>query len=125
EPIQFLKVAESDSSEPGPPQTPSPSPDLAPEPTLPGTGASDPTYRIGKLEAANTPPVVVSPSASTAEAVTTMLYHEFSQLPVMQGDRSLKGVVSWRSLGRALALGKQCSTVLDCCEEAVVVGSDT
>jgi CBS domain-containing protein len=89
------------------------------------TVMSDPTYRIGKLGSANASPVSVSPDATTAQAVTLMLYHDYSQLPVMRGEFSLKGAISWKSLGRTLALGHSCVTVRDCLEEAAVISSDT
>lgn len=95
------------------------------EALLTGAGLGDPTYRIGKLKSANTVPTGVSPTASVAEAVTTMLYRDFSQLPIMQSERNLKGMVSWKSIGRSLALGTPCATVLNCAEEATVIGSDT
>lgn len=94
-------------------------------PTMSAITIADPTYRIGKLESANTVPVSVAPDATVAQAVTTMLYNDFSQLPVMQGEFTLKGAVSWRSIGRALALGHLCTTVRDCIEEAAVITSDT
>jgi CBS domain-containing protein len=106
--------------------SPSPVDEVVPEPTpISAIGIGDPTYRIGKLESANTPPVSVGPSATLAQAITVMLYNDFSQLPVMQGERDLKGAVSWRSIGRTLALGHSCLVVRDCLEEATVISSDT
>jgi len=58
----------------------------------------DPTFRVGRLESANTEPLSVSPNATLSEAVTTMRMHDFSQLPVVNGN-ALKGMVSWRSIG--------------------------
>src|SRR5208283_215868 len=55
------------------------------------TIAADPTYRVGKLAAANRSPVSVKPDGSIAEATTLMLMNDFSQLPVMQSDVSVKG----------------------------------
>ncbi len=98
------------------------------EPTvdaLVSTAVGDPTYRIGKLVSANTRPTCVNPNATIEEAVTQMLLHDFSQIPVMQGERSLKGAVSWQSIGSTLALGRTCATVQDCLEEAPVISSDT
>jgi len=68
---------------------------------------TDPTHSISKLEAANTAPTKVTPNSSVEEAVTLMLAHDFSQLPVMVGDREIKGVVSWQSIGARLALRQQ------------------
>ena len=72
--------------------------------SLIGGGVQDPTHRIGKLAAANQRPTVVGPETPLREAVTLMLMHDFSQLPVMQGDRTVKGVISWQSIGSRMAL---------------------
>lgn len=83
----------------------------------------DPTQRIGRLPSANIRPISVNPNSTVAEAVTLMLLHDFSQLPVMQGERSLKGAVTWQSIGTKLALGRSCVSVQDCLENAVVMES--
>ena len=67
---------------------------------------ADPTYRISKLLAANRVPVSVPPDASVTEAVTKMLTNGYSQLPVMTNERDVKGVISWTTIGRRLALGR-------------------
>lgn len=92
---------------------------------LSATTVDDPTYRIGKLDSANQAPVSVNPTASLREAITLMLYHDYSQLPVMQGVRDLKGAISWQSIGRALALRHECNSVRDCLEEVADISSDT
>ncbi|MEK6405343.1 MAG: CBS domain-containing protein [Acidobacteriota bacterium] len=91
---------------------------------LVGTAIGDPTYRIGKLKSANEQPTSVNPNASIEEAVTLMLLHDFSQLPVMQGERSLKGAITWQSLGSSLWLGKCCRSVQDCMTEPAVISSE-
>lgn len=83
----------------------------------------DPTQRIGRLPSANAKPVSVKPNSSVAQAVTLMLLHDYSQLPVMEGERTLKGVVTWQSIGTRLALGRPCATVQECLEEATVMQS--
>jgi len=80
---------------------------------------ADPTFRVGQLEAANTSPVAVNLDASLAEAVTLMMMHDFSQLPVMQNERNVRGVVSWESIGKRLALKRSCENVRDCMETSV------
>jgi len=75
---------------------------------------TDPTYRIGKLEAANRPPASVAPEAPISRAVTLMMTHDYSQLPVMQGERTVKGILSWASLGQRLAFGQAANTAMDC-----------
>jgi CBS domain-containing protein len=78
-------------------------------------GASaDPAFRVGRLQSANTKPVSVPPDCTLAEAVTLMLRHDFSQLPVMPNERDVKGIVSWESIGSRLALKKTVETVREC-----------
>jgi predicted transcriptional regulator len=68
----------------------------------------DPTYRIGALEAANKPLIWVNPDSELSEAITLMLAYDYSQLPVMlNAKRNLKGVISWRSIGKAMVLSRK------------------
>lgn len=78
----------------------------------------DPTHSISKLAAANRSPVTVSPTSTLAEAVTLMLNHDFSQLPVTTSPRDLKGIVTWASIGSRLALGKAGEQVREFMETA-------
>lgn len=79
-------------------------------------GASaDPAFRVGRLQSANIKPLSVPPDCPLGEAVTLMLRHDFSQLPVMPNDRDVKGIVSWESIGSRLALkGTRVDTVREC-----------
>ena len=51
----------------------------------------DPTVRIGEIDAANRTPTSIDPNASLSGATTLMLMNDFSQLPVMQNERDVKG----------------------------------
>lgn len=93
-------------------------------PVVQGGVSSDPTYRIGKLPAANTTLVSVKPEGILQEATSLMLSKDFSQLPVMQSEYQVKGVISWRSIGARIALGAGGRYAKDYMEEAVVVSSD-
>jgi len=79
----------------------------------------DPTFRIGKLESANNIPITVTPDSTLLQAITLMMFHDFSQLPVMQGEREVKGVISWESIGKRKALNLPCEKVRDCIETVV------
>ena len=81
----------------------------------------DPTHRIGSLEAANKSPLSVKPDSPLSEATTIMQLHDYSQLPVMQGERDVRGVVSWKSIGQRLSLGRQCEFVRQCIDSPQVV----
>jgi CBS domain-containing protein len=90
----------------------------------PGDGQSmpwvsrDPSYRISKLEAANAGVIRVSPDNPISTAVTQMMIHDYSQLPVMTSDREVKGIISWRSIGTNLSLGKNLSLVREAMEQS-------
>lgn len=86
---------------------------------------SDPTHRIGSLDAANRPPESVKPDNPLSTATTIMQLHDYSQLPVMETDWKVIGVVSWRSIGSRLSMGKDCQSVRDCMEDAVELADST
>lgn len=94
-------------------------------PKLIGGAEVDPTNRIGKLEAANRQPESIKPGTPLSEAMTLMLVKDFSQLPIMQNERTLKGVISWKSVGNQLALGLKPETVDECMEPPRVTSADT
>lgn len=95
--------------------------DDVPSRTLEG---HDPSYSIAKLEVANRPPVSVTPNTSISEAVTLMLARDFSQLPVMCGEFSVKGLFSWKSLGSRLALNRACQQVKDAMDRVRAVSAE-
>ena len=53
-----------------------------------------------------------------------MMHSNYSQLPVMANDRDVKGVVSWRSIGKRLALRVECGSMRDCMEPAQIVSTE-
>lgn len=71
----------------------------------PGTVVPDDTgstyLRVDALRSAMQGVVSVPPDATLSEAMTTMSLRDFSQLAVVAGPRSIKGAVSWESIGRA------------------------
>lgn len=91
--------------------------ELDPE-TVKGITASDepmePTVRVGAIDAANRQPVWVRPNDPLSLAITRMQINDFSQLPVMESERSVKGVISWKSIGTRLSMGQDCQNVRDC-----------
>jgi hypothetical protein len=99
-----------------------PAPPTAP-PGATSTERTDPVHRIGRLSAANQPVFSVPPNTSLGEAVTSMMLKDFSQLPVIQGERDLKGAVTWASIATIQALGRPATTVNDCMVPAEEVSS--
>lgn len=90
-----------------------------------GGSVPDPAPRIGMLEAANTKPVTVKLDMELKEAITIMALRGFSQLPVMPGERTVDGLVSWRSIGNARMQNKtSCERVRDCLESVEIVSFD-
>ena len=116
EPVRFaLRWAEPAPAEPAPAGRPTAPADEPPAP--PGLPVDpepdppvDPTFRIRRLNAAKAAVVSVAPGSSLGEVTTLMMYHDYSQLPVLSGSRTLKGVVSWASVGRRMAMGKVSGT---------------
>ncbi|MDT9580599.1 CBS domain-containing protein [Stenotrophomonas indicatrix] len=84
----------------------------------------DPTFRLGRLEAANKPVISVAPNDSLAKAVTLMLTYDFSQLPVMVGARDVKGTVSWKTIGARLAMDRSCQECQEFMETAQIVSEN-
>lgn len=92
---------------------------------LVGGSVADPVPRVSMLAAANRPPKSVNRDAELSEAVTLMLMHDFSQLPVMQNERTVDGIISWKSIGAARARNRETRYVRDCMENVEILGHDT
>lgn len=94
-------------------------PEAQPEPEIYIAGAaSEPAFRVSRLLAASTKPLSVPPDCTLREAVTLMLRHDFSQLPVMTNERDVKGVVSWESIAPKLVLrNDRVELVRDCMKQ--------
>lgn len=73
----------------------------------------DPIQRIKLLEAANSSPVSVPKDAKLKEAITLMMMNNYSQLPVMNGVRTVHGVITWESIGYGLSNGVESDLVQD------------
>jgi len=82
---------------------------------------ADPTFRIGSLPAANKPLTTVGQDDSLKKAVTMMLQFDYSQLPIMHGEREVKGMISWKSIASRYSIGGECCKVQNCREDAQVV----
>jgi CBS domain-containing protein len=129
EPVSISAVAkavEGSMESPSPVIRPVVAPIAAVEPT-PGavTGAiEDPTYRIGKLPAANQTLFKVTPNSTLGEAVTLMLSNNVSQLPVMPNERDVKGMVSWSSIGSRLAVDNKSEAITHYMERHYELSSD-
>ena len=74
----------------------------------------DPTFRIGSLPAANKRLIVVDLDASVSTAITKMYDYGISQLPVMQGEREVKGVVTLEIYRLLAGKTDDCSPIRSC-----------
>ena len=70
------------------------------------TPPADSTLRVGILKAAHNSPVSVTPNDDLKKAITHMMSNDFSQIPVMEGQRKVKGMLTWESIGSKTALGQ-------------------
>ncbi|NLZ95322.1 MAG: CBS domain-containing protein [Bacteroidales bacterium] len=86
----------------------------------------DPVRKLTVLKAANQPPITITNSATLQEAVTIMMLHDYSQLPVMQNERKIHGYISWESIGTALAQNNLSDKISDyVCKNVKVLSPDT
>jgi CBS domain-containing protein len=114
--VKFVLNTPSDVIGEGPSDTgvdnePTPLPEVAEPDTVPSPefifgAVSEPAYRVSRLPAANTTLITIKPDETLTQAITLMLRHDYSQLPVMTSDRDVKGVISWESIAPKLALTK-------------------
>lgn len=95
--------------------------EAAPDPIVTAT-AIELVPRVGLLPAANSDPVVVQRDDPLERATTLMLLNDYSQLPVMQGERTVHGHISWKTIGRArIRTTEEPTLVRDCMETAVEI----
>lgn len=78
-------------------------------------------YRLSRFAAANKPVISIAPDTTLHEAVTIMLLNDFSQLPVMTGERDVKGVVTWAEIAARSVLGRLGSRASDCMVDPVIL----
>jgi CBS domain-containing protein len=112
-PIAFQLAAQEPSAEPRKPETAT---------TPAGFSAEEARPKIADIstvEGATRPPMRVTPDSPLNEAITIMLKNDFSQIPVMSGDREVKGVVTWQSVAARLALGLKPGTSREAMDEPV------
>jgi predicted transcriptional regulator len=67
----------------------------------------EPNVKVGHLEAANRKVISIARDELISVAATVMMMKDYSQLPVMNNERTALGMISWRSIGESNFLGKQ------------------
>lgn len=83
--------------------------------------APRPYLTIGLLASANRKPHSIRRNDTLEKAITLMLMHDISHVPVIQGERSVEGLITWRSIGRVKAANRPCSTAAQCMDTGVPV----
>jgi CBS domain-containing protein len=112
--------------------------EIKPKPTIPLSSElrkpkySDAIPRIGIIKSSDldnsenpeTKLLWVKKEKPLDEIITLMLFHNFSQIPILSSKKDVYGLISWKSIGRALSLGKNCIVASDCYESVEVVNYD-
>lgn len=95
---------------------------------------NDPIPRLSRLESANlrnpqtkdTKLLYVNREATIKEVITLMMQHNYSQIPILNNtQRKAEGIVSWKSIGKAISLNKNPQRAYDCKEDVDLVKLDT
>lgn len=71
----------------------------------------DPIIRLKTLQAAARKPTCIQRDSKLDEAITLMRLHNYSQLPVLSGNKKICGYISWTTIGIALTQGVHSDTV--------------
>ena len=108
--IEFKKTSDADCI------------DSATEDGQTGTVSTDSTkdsnFLISRLKAAVGGVISVNPQDTIQKAITLMLARDFSQLAVMSNERTLKGAISWKTIGKRLSHKHKLIEVKDAMEIA-------
>jgi predicted transcriptional regulator len=80
----------------------------------------DPILRISILPSANKPPITINRDAKLSEAITLMMMHNFSQLPVMSNPKTVAGLITWEKIGNGITNGISSNEVKDFLKTHVV-----
>lgn len=74
---------------------------------------NDPILRISILPSANKPPITINRDAKISDAITLMMMHNYSQLPVMSNPKTVAGIITWETLGIGTTNGNLSKEVKD------------
>ena len=86
----------------------------------------DPISRVSNLEAANKIPVSIKREDDINRAYHLMWKNDFSQLPVMNNDRDILGIINWKTIAKGFIKQKESKTVKDyMCDEYELIDYNT
>jgi CBS domain-containing protein len=81
----------------------------------------DPILRISILPSANKPPITINRDSSLSDAITLMMMHNYSQLPIMSNPRSVAGFITWEAIGIGITNGNESKFVKDFLKKNIVI----
>ena len=84
----------------------------------------DAIIRISSIKSANRGVVSVLPTDPINKATTLMSFEGYSQLAIMQGQREVRGMITWESIAKRSMVTPDAKTVADCRVDAHVIDSD-
>jgi hypothetical protein len=84
----------------------------------------DAIIRVSSIPSANRGVVSVLLTDSISKATTLMSFEGYTQLAIMQGEREVRGMVTWESIAKRSMLTPEAKTVADCRVDAHVIDSD-
>lgn len=73
----------------------------------------DPISRLSVLEATSKTPISVKRDDKLEKAYHLMWHNDFSQIPVMNDERSVSGIVNWQSIAKGFIAKKDSKIVKD------------
>lgn len=73
----------------------------------------DPINRLSILEASVKTPISVKRDSKINEAYLLLWQNDFSQLPVMNDDRTVLGIITWQTIAKGLILNRESDCVKD------------
>jgi hypothetical protein len=95
---------------------------LDPPPSVSAPG--DPVRRISSIASANRGVLSVLLTDTLQTATTLMRFESYSQLAIMQGEREVRGIISWESIAKRSMLTPEPKLVGDCRVDAQVIDGD-
>jgi hypothetical protein len=84
----------------------------------------DGIIRVSSIPSANRGVVSVLLTDSISKATTLMSFEGYSQLAIMQGEREVRGMITWESIAKRSMVAPEQKTVADCRVDAHVIDSD-
>ena len=75
---------------------------------------------VGSLHSALAGVDALPPSATFEQAITLMAVNDYSQIPILEGTRKLRGAVTWKSIAKTRHFSPE-AKLLDACVDAPVV----